>query len=200
MKLVAMPGYLLCDMSQGDKAMSRRNRLIGGVVAVLGLLVTPSDAEEISKSSDKVTIRDLIISIKHVEGFFTYKSGGVPLLGYIEERLVDPLVKFNACGEKTYELNSRLLVPSTAKCPATPDSKTTPWHVDGGKLVPLPEFARGTKDLLYTGAQIEVNDLPDKYQKALKKIESGDWAAVSYTAKNGEKVLGIFSKPDIPYR
>ena len=80
--------------------------LVAAATVQLILIASSAIAQEQLSNSQAVRIKNIIVNLKPFEGFFVLKSGGIPVLGYIEERLIDPQVRFNACGEKAFEISS----------------------------------------------------------------------------------------------
>jgi hypothetical protein len=138
--------------------------------------------------------------LKELEGPFIYAPDGAPIVGHIVARLVDPQVKFRVCTGRIIEVSSKQLSNTSARCPPSGlvnPAPMLPWSVQGNKLVPLKGFTDDSSVLAAFGSkEINVTDLPPSYQTTIGKVQSGDWAAISFFGEKGEKVFGVISKPN----
>jgi hypothetical protein len=132
-----------------------------------------------------------------IEGVYKYNSGGVPLFGYIRERLVQDQVKFVVCRTaKIIQVSMKLLQPVAEPCERSRSPTPAPWsawYYSDGKLVSSPQAKKtvGSDKIL-------VGDLPPQYQGLVRASKKGDPVAYSFVDYQGYNALGVITKPRSP--
>jgi hypothetical protein len=137
------------------------------------------------------------MQVVKLEGVYRYDSGGVPLLGYIKERLAAGRVNFLVCTTaKIIPVSLASLTRITDPCPQTPGIGTGfAWVSESGKLKPVSGFPdQKTGKTVYQA--IDLKDLPKEFQGFVATTKEGDWAAYSFPSEQGKINLGIIVRPD----
>jgi hypothetical protein len=139
------------------------------------------------------------VEVVKLEGTYQYISGGVPLLGYITEKLTGGNVKFLVCPTSTLlQVSFNQLTQVDQPCQKKPSSGGTwvAWHYDSGKLIAALTNAQ-SNIAGFSFSNISVNELPSQYQKLVESSKRGNLAAYSFSGDDGKPALGIITKPEM---
>lgn len=164
-------------------------------IALSLFLALTSGASDTAKAEDNQVHGLKIVTL---EGVYKYNSGGVPLFGYVQERLPDDNVSFLVCRTaKTIQVSMKLLQPVPEPCVKSSTPTPAPWiawYFADGQLVPS---AKGQKTVHFDYGNISVGDLPHRYQGMVAASKEGELAAYSFTDYKGGMSLGVISKPQL---
>lgn len=129
--------------------------------------------------------------INAAPGFYELNNDGVPVLGFVTQRLQSDRVKFTMCNKKTIEVSFAQLVISKSTC-LDPQKKPDIWQA-GVKVVPLLKVNSNLSSTLaiFDKQKLNLTSLPPSLKKSVASARDGDLVGVVFAAKNGQKSLYI---------
>ena len=130
---------------------------------------------------------------------YKYNSGGVPLLGYIVQRVENKDdVKFLICSSgNTISVSFKSLEQVKTKCPNSQagGGLWSAWVFSSGRLLASAnaDTPQNPNVLKWKDAfkAIDVSELPASYRAALYAVQPGHVAAYSFPTEDGAMALGI---------
>jgi len=108
---------------------------IVAVTAIMATVLCQSGDAAKAQAADNPSRDTVGLRIVEIDGPYTYDADGVPILGWIVERLTATKVKFRMCSERTAEIDLSLLKKTEGHC-ARDRRGPIPWFALDGKIVP----------------------------------------------------------------
>jgi hypothetical protein len=146
------------------------------------------------------------VTITKVQGLYRYKSGGIPLFGYLSvsktRYLPDDQVSFAVCNTgHVITVRYGDLAQVEQNCPSVPvmtypeaaASVWQEWKLSSGKFeaIQKPGIGNGSRSHRLDLKDLSISDLPKDYQDILPAQQRDKPAAVTLWAPNTGPLLGI---------
>jgi hypothetical protein len=173
--------------------------LSGYACGIVGVACAQEDGMTFTKLLNGITVTKL-------QGVYRYKSGGVPLFGYIQkiakEYQSSDKVSFVVCntghvinvkfGDLSQVDQACPTVPISSY-PVSPASMWQEWKLSSGKLIAM-QKPHDSKTPMINVDGLNISDLPKDYQILLANEPRDKPAAVTFSAPNTGPLLGIVEK------
>jgi hypothetical protein len=137
-------------------------------------------------------------------GLYEYSRDGVPLLGFVTQKMNNGkkmdngMVNFTTCGNKTMELDFKELKATPAACPP-PKKDPGPWTARSNDIVPVLKAEAGAKgasefQVVFARERLNLLELPPDFKGYLMKAKVGDQVGFAFTDVDGKKSIAMVVK------